>query len=86
MKIKPEHYLLGAAAAFVGYKIYSKTSTTAIGKTLKEFSASYPGSYKVTDFQEQRGDIKSWDDNIQIYDYATKKTKQVKRRSAYNVG
>ena len=55
-------------------------------KTLKEFSAANPSTYRVIDSNEQRGNILSWDDKIEIYCYETKKHYNFKRRAAYNKG
>lgn len=55
-------------------------------KTLKEFSAANPSTYRVIDSNEQRGNILSWDDRIEIICHATRKSYSFKRRAAYNKG
>jgi hypothetical protein len=87
--MKTQNILLPLAAFAAGALLAKSKSSSSIGAmmpTLKEISAMYPGDYSVYDSNAQRGYIKSWDDNIQIYLRKLGKTKQVKRRSAYNVG
>lgn len=53
-------------------------------KTLKEISASNPSTYKVIDNQVRKGDIKNWDDKIEII--IDGKSKFCTRKKAYKFG
>jgi hypothetical protein len=53
-------------------------------KTLKEISASNPSTYKVIDNQVRKGDIKNWDDKIEII--IDGKSKFCTRKNAYKFG
>ena len=53
-------------------------------KTLKEISASNPSTYRVIDYQVRKGDVKNWDDKIEII--VDGKSKFYARRNAYNNG
>lgn len=53
-------------------------------KTLKEISASNPSTYKVIDNQVRKGDIKNWDDKIEII--IDGKSKFCTRKNAYKYG
>ena len=52
--------------------------------TLKEISQSNPSTYTVIDSQVRRGNIKNWDDTIEII--FNHKSKFVQRKSAYKFG
>ena len=54
--------------------------------TINEVSKMNPSSYKVLDFNEQRGNIKSWDDNIQIMIINPTEHIDATREDAYKVG
>lgn len=53
-------------------------------KTLKEISESNPSTYKVIDNQVRKGDIKNWDDKIEII--IDGKSKFCTRKNAYKFG
>jgi hypothetical protein len=53
-------------------------------KTLKQISASNPSTYQVIDSQVRLGDIKNWDDKIEII--IDGKSKFCTRRNAYKFG
>ena len=53
-------------------------------KTLKEISAGNPSTYRVIDSQTIRGEVKSWDDKIEII--IKGKSKTCTRRNAYKHG
>ena len=53
-------------------------------KSLKQISASNPSTYVVIDFQVRKGDIKNWNDKIEII--FDGKSKFCTRRSAYKFG
>jgi len=53
-------------------------------KTLKELSASNPSTYKVIDFQVRKGEVKEWNDKIEII--VDGESKFCTRRSAHKYG
>lgn len=55
-------------------------------KTLSELSKMNPSNYKVIDFNEQRGNLKSWDDNIQIMIINPTEHIDATREEAYGLG
>jgi hypothetical protein len=55
-------------------------------KTIKEVSAMNPSNYKVIDFNEQRGNLKSWDDTIQVMIIDPTEHINATREEAYKLG
>jgi hypothetical protein len=53
-------------------------------KTLKEISASNPQTYRVIDLQVRKGEIKAWNDKIEII--VDGKSKFITRKNAYKFG
>jgi len=54
--------------------------------TINEVTKMNPSSYNVIDFNEQRGNIKNWDDNIQIMIINPTEHINVSRKDAYENG
>jgi hypothetical protein len=54
--------------------------------TINEVSKMNPSSYKVIDFNEQRGKLKSWDDNIQVMIINHTEHIDATREEAYKLG
>lgn len=52
--------------------------------TLKEISGRNPSTYVVIDYQVRKGDVKSWNDKIEII--VDRKSKSCTRRNAYKYG
>lgn len=52
--------------------------------TLKEISSRNPSTYLVIDYQVRKGDVKSWNDKIEII--VDRKSKFCIRRNAYKYG
>jgi len=53
-------------------------------KTLKEISASNPSTYRVIDLQVRKGEVKEWNDKIEII--VGRRSKFCTRRNAYKFG